>query len=893
MFLFVVFVGVLGLLLPPTIRGGPVRPPYLSFDQGRTRVWMCSSEIVRVTRVPNATATHAHDRESLVAKRDWEPFQYSVSSDVSSEYVEITTDHLRIRVRKEDARIRFFSSRDENDAILLEESSSTFRPTMDGDRMTYSVEQSWTSSGSDDESEADEGLYGGGEFQNGLLNYKYAPISLVQFNTEAIVPFFVSTKGYGLLWDNYARSFLNPPEIKLNFSSASSSSSFSSLRHATFETTTAGVHHFFVDACPGSFGCGSTYNLKMWATSSSNVTVPILEWDGLSNLPSSLTGRARLQANTTYVVYLNATGPSFENAPPNAYVNTPSYGKTTLRSDLGDSIDYYFTFSAPSAPLQAIARGYREITGSAPIYPKWVYGFWQCREHYASQAELLNASLQFRKRHIPVDSIVQDWHYWGNLGWGPQWDPAVYPAPAEMVRTLHEDYNMRLMVSVWSKFDTSTRFYEQMESQGFMLGTSEYYDPWNPAARAEFYAYSKQAMFDIGVDALWLDATEPEGFPNENASTFLGSGNSLFNTYSLMTTAAIADGLRLDFPDEQGARVFSLTRSSFAGQQRAGAVLWSGDVSGAWDSLRRQVGASLNYAASGMPYWSEDIGGFFRPKDQYTSEDYRHLLMRWFQFGVFTPIFRVHGGNSHTEIWNYGDDAERVLNDTISLRYRLLPYVYSGFRNVETAGDTMQRALPLAFPKDPATYDVADQFMFGDAFMVCPIVSAEDDARQRRDAYFPASTSWIDFWTGETVVGNGTKRSVEAPLAHSPLFVRAGSIVALGDFAQHTEEKPWDPLEIRVYSSDEDAAFVLYEDDGASRDYRVGSNFTTIAFRYDAESQTLVVDDRSGGGFDGMLETRTIRAVLVDTTKGVGLDYSDTYDATFTYTGKRMEVKLR
>ena len=383
----------------------------------------------------------------------------------------------------------------------------------------------------------------------------------------------------------------------------------------------------------------------MSASNGGTEDVEIMDWEALSNLPDSLLGRANLQADTEYTLSLTAEGFD-QNHDFQVFVTRPDFAKMILQADVATHIDYYFTFREFN-DMDGAIQGYRKITGVAPLYNLKVYGFWQCREHYGTQVELLNASSQYRERNIPIDWIVQEWKYWPAHNstetqemWGPHWSSDTYPDPEKMVETLHNQ-NVNLMVSVWSKFGTSTEFYNQMRSQNFLLGNSTYYDPWNPSARAEFYSYSKKSMFDIGVDALWLDATEPEGFPNANVTTYLGDGNAFFNTYSLMTTRAIADGLRDDFIDAQGARVFSLTRSSFAGQQRYGAALWSGDTSGNWDSLRRQVSASLNFALSGLPYWSEDIGGFFRPNDQYTSTDYRHLLIRWFQFGLFTPIYRV------------------------------------------------------------------------------------------------------------------------------------------------------------------------------------------------------------------------------------------------------------
>lgn len=389
-------------------------------------------------------------------------------------------------------------------------------------------------------------------------------------------------------------------------------------------------------------------------------------------------------------------------------------------------------------------------------------------------------------------------------------------------------------------------------------------------------------MFSIGVDSLWQDATEPENFPNVNAQTYLGSGNAYMNPYSLVTTKAIADGLRRDYPNAQGSRVFTLTRSSFAGQQSTGAALWTGDISGKWDALRRQIANSINYQLSGIPYWAQDIGGFFRPSDQYTSADYHALLTRWFQFGVFTPIFRVHGGGTNTELWNFGDKVMHTINSSaISLRYRLMSYTYSGFARVEDEGYTMQRGMVMDFPNDVRTHNIADQFMYGDAFLVTPFY----DNAPSRTVYFP-SGSWINFHTGE-VLKSGV-HNVSFPLEEAPVFVRGGSVVPLAPFAQSSAAQPADPLEVRVYPG-ADGSFTLFEDDGSSQLYKQGKS-TRIAFKWSEQKQELTIGAREGA-YDGMLVKRTFNVVLVSFQHGVGVSESKA-DRVVTYVGKQLTVPL-
>jgi len=991
---------------------------------GNMRLYVCSESIFRVTHTPTETFP---DLVSLIAKEKWDPVITSLSE--SDEAVTVATGKMKAVVDKKTEIVSFFDAK--TGKAIVSEMKTQFNATNDMGKDTYIVEQQWSSAD-------DEALYGGGQFQNGLLNFKNAPVQLVQYNTEAIVPFFVSSRGYGLLWDNYAWSYLNPAEEALDVKEwlqdshsvangasiglrgcdgndwhqhwsfndddrtlrltdeesksklinidypnndvhvwsrdgrydgnqqwtvngsllvnsaqqvclkASSAVVASHLTMATCDATdplqqwrmdqatgtialhssmlrgsialrakqeegdlagalcltadpkllpsgvskfsarTSGTHHFYIDACPHSFGCKNGKTLKLWIERSHQGTTQeiVVEWDQLNNMPSSLTGRAELRAGETYSIYFAQQGFS---GIPSVLVQRPDYGRTTLRSMLGDLVDYYFAWGSDAGIDGAIA-GYREITGAAPLYASWAYGFWQCREHYATQPELLEAAHGYRNRSIPVDNIVQDWHYWGNLGWGPQWDPAFYADPAGMVKEL-KGMNMQLMVSVWSKFDKGTSMFQTMTDRGQMLNGTNYYDAWNAEAREQFYQFSKSAHFDIGVDALWLDATEPEDFtvpedfPTENHNTALGSGNALMNSYSLMTTKAISDGLRRDFADAQGSRVFSLTRSAFAAQQSTGAALWSGDISGAWDSLRRQVAASLNYQLSGMPYWSQDLGGFRRPADQYTSQDYKDMLVRWFQFGVFTPIYRVHGGRSHTELWQYGDDVLARLNSTNNLRYRFLPYTYSGFHRVEAESYTMQRALPMEFE---GVASVADEFMWGSSLLVAPIVTQADNLARNRAVILPkVAGDWINFWTGASVA-SGTLQA-DAPIEHSPLFVRAGSVLPLGPYVQHTAEKPAE-LEVRIYPG-ADGSFSLYEDDGKSRDYQAGAA-SVIDFTYTEGTSTLFVAERKGS-FKGMLQERPLKIVVVREGKGHGLEPETSPDQAVVYKGAKLSISLK
>lgn len=335
----------------------------------------------------------------------------------------------------------------------------------------------------------------------------------------------------------------------------------------------------------------------------------LFQWDD-ANLPNTMSARATLTAGVAYNLTLTVSG---GKGAPRVFVLSPARPANVLRSELASELDYYFIDGGEQGVDGAVA-GYRQATGAATLPPKAVLGFTQCKERYHNQSELLQSAHTFRRLEIPVDFIVQDWHYWGpDCNWAPDWNPGQYPDPKGMVAELHS-MNYTFMVSVWSKFGDCSAAYKIMSDKGFLINGTPYYDPYNSAAREQFYQLAKAAMFDIGVDALWLDATEPEGLVNINHSVALGSGNYFLNPYALETTRAISEGVVRDY----SMRVFSLTRSSFAGMHRNGAVLWSGDISGTWAMLQRQVAASINYALSGEPYWACDTGGFFRPANQYT-----------------------------------------------------------------------------------------------------------------------------------------------------------------------------------------------------------------------------------------------------------------------------------
>lgn len=453
-----------------------------------------------------------------------------------------------------------------------------------------------------------------------------------------------------------------------------------------------------------------------------------------------------------------------------------------------------------------------------------------------------------------------------------------------MIQELWDQMDLQFMVSVWSRFDQKTPFWQQMHDEGYLIPdtNSGYFDAWNPAAGQLFFKFLDDAHFSIGAAAIWLDATEPEHDPQFGKQVFLGPGDELRLSYSLQVSKAVYEGFVENYKEK---RPFSLTRSSFTGQQRYAATVWSGDITSSWDSLRRQVAMSINYQLTGNPTWSMDTGGFFRPDDQYTSPEYKLLLTRWFQFAVFTPIMRVHGAGSNTELWNYGQETqERIVRSALNLRYRLLPTIYSGFRKVESHGYTMQRGLVLDFTQDMIARQIADQFMFGFHFMVAPLYSADSS----RDVYLPnlhvADAHWTDFHTGELIVAGGVHHVHNMSRETIPVYVRP-SILVLGPAVQHAlDPKGGKSLEVRIFAG-QDSEFLLFEDDGISPDPKRPS--TSILFSWKESTRTLTLHKRQGRAFTGMPLSRTVNVVLVRPNHGVGVESCARPDYTATYDGSK------
>ncbi len=889
----------------------------------------CTDKVIRVMVSP----TEEMEKESLVViDNPGESTSYTVTED--DRYISFKTSQVTARIDKENRTVSFF---DVNNNLILKGDKFSFKRDSNKYEHFYNVEQRFKLS-------PVEAIYGLGQYQEGVMNFRNHDVTLFQENIQIAVPVFISTKNYAILWDNYSLT---------------------------------------------KFHDGKEYT-SMW-------------------------------------------------------------------SKVADNIDYYFI---AGDNFDDVISGYRTITGKAPMFAKWAYGYWQSKERYNNQEEITDAVTEYRKRELPLDLIVQDWMYWGDLGWSAlDFDRKKFPDPKGMIETIH-GMNSHIMISIWPNFATTSEVYRDMKSKGFLITSDNdesrgLYDAYNPKARELYWDWLNKNMFSIGMDAWWMDATEPEvkGETLEErikifedlGKNHLGSMARYMLPFSLMSTKGVYENQRATTDKK---RVCILTRSAFAGQQRYGAVSWSGDIHAQWYVLRNQISAGLNFCATGLPYWTTDIGAFL-PDNPLGNKDnaYREIYVRWYQYGAFNPIFRSHGSGTSREIWHFGEQGSwgyETLKKFDNLRYRLLPYIYSTAWQVTNNDYTMMRALAFDFANDANVYNIDNQFMFGPAFLVRPItekmyfeknylgdllqnndlfdksgkqggltteyfngidfdtlvtsdiktkidfdwndgvsrpegvhqhyysirfsgeieapesgsftflttsndgirlkingekvlenwtphgatvdvgkielekgkrykieleyfqtlggaitkltwikpsVAAELKQQEMKatkyaQVYLPEGNDWFDFWRG-TKHNGGQTVSVAAPIDEIPLFVKAGSIVPMGSYLQYSTEKPADPIVLRIYIGT-DAEFVIYEDENDNYNYEKGA-FATIPLKWNEKEQTLTIG-QTEGEFPGMLKKRVFKIVWVGENHGTGMESVEDVDKTVKYRGKKIVV---
>jgi alpha-D-xyloside xylohydrolase len=916
----------------------------------RLELRVCREDVVRVLYAPPGPF---FARQSIVTVPGaCVPTPFDVKEAGGS--ISVTTRRLTARVALPSGAVTFLDPRGR---VLLAEKTGggkTMTPTEVMGEATFHVQAEF-------EPAAGEALYGLGAHQHGFMDIAGRDVDLYQLNTVDVVPFLASSRGWGLLWDNTShtkfgdiRAPEHVPAARLVDATGKPGGLTGTYRQGNCETgqvvatrvdpqiafgapedrppisevhnavqvTNEQLHPALKpgDVCVvweghiESTAAGeydllpfATHGLRLWVDGELKVSTWRQAW-----LPWWDAVRVRWGANERHPVRIEWRREDTEGTLRLKWKTPPRSRYTSLWSEVGDGIDYSFVHGPD---LDEVVAGYREITGRAPLMPRWALGLWQSRERYKTAQESLDALAEFRRRGIPMDVIVQDWQYWLPDQWGSHaFDPARFPDPAAWIRDIHDKYHARLMISVWPKFYTGTANFRAMQQRGFLypetlkrptkdwLGhVHTFYDAFNPAARQLFWDQIKAALFDKGVDAWWMDATEPElvgeGTPGALKAamhpTAMGSGARMANAYVLPNSQAVYEGQRAADPDK---RVFILTRSAFAGSQRYASAAWSGDISADWDSLRRQIPAGLNMALSGIPWWTTDTGGFSvprkwsgqspRPEDV---EEWRELVTRWFQYSTFSPLLRLHGQYPNREMWLFGaDESHRAYTTQLAfdkLRYRMLPYAYSVAAQVTHRDGSIMRPLVMDFD-EPVVRDIGDQFLFGPSLLVAPVTAK---GVTRRAVYLPRAGGWYDFWTGVHHEG-GRRVDAPAPYESIPVFVKAGSILAMGPELQYTDEKPADPLTVWVYTG-ADAAFELYEDDGVSYAYERGA-FATIPLRWDEAQRTLTLGRRRGS-FPGMPASREVRVVFVSRGAPIGHAPAPPAAKVVRYAGQRVEVSAR
>ena len=839
---------------------------------------------------------------------------YSVSE--SEEAVTVSTSALSAVVSKADGKVAFTGP---DGTPITAEDARWFEPVEVEGTTGYSVRQAWTTT-------EDEAFYGLGQHQANELNYKGKNEELYQYNTKVSLPFIVSSHGYGVLWDNYSLTRYGDPRDYAQLGEAfkiydkdGAQGSISSIWTAAdgtvlqrsepflyFDNLRANAEYLpkeiSLDGAKVTFDGylepseSGTYRFLLYYAGYTTVYLGGEEvvperWRTAWN-PNSYKFTYDFTAGTRvplHIEWLPDGGESYHALRALTPVPKEEQDKPAFWSEVADMIDYYFI---AGEDIDEVVSGYRTLTGKSQIMPKWAMGYWQSRERYVSQAQLLENMKEFRTRDLPIDNIVQDWSYWPEDGWGShEFDLDRFPDAKAMVDSVHA-MNGHIMISVWPKFYTETEHYKEFDSQGWMYQQSvvdslrdwigqgytySFYDAYSEGARKLFWQQMKDHLYPLGFDAWWMDASEPnvrDCTPIDYRKalcgpTALGPSAKYFNAYALMNAMAIYGGQR---EADNDTRVFLLTRSGFPGLQRYSTATWSGDIATRWEDMRAQITAGLNFAICGIPYWTMDIGGFCVEKryeeayrvflatgvENADMKEWRELNTRWFQFGAFCPLFRVHGQYPPREPWNIAPEnhpAYKSWQYYLKLRYDLMPYIYSLAGMTYREDYTIMRALVMDFAADENVYDVDNQFMFGPAFMACPV--AEYGLRQR-EVYFPEGT-WYDFYSGSAVVGGQTAK-VSAPYERMPLFVREGSIVPFGPDMQYSDEKVADEITLFVYAG-RDGSFTLYEDEGTNYNYEKGL-CAVIPFSYDDSAKTLTIGEREGS-FEGMLTERSFNVVYV------------------------------
>jgi len=907
-----------------------------SFRPGQAvRLIVVNERIIRVSSVPFGEFP---ETTSLMAvERPDANMEFTIEKGAG--HVTLSTSLLSAEVSLLTGAVSFT----DNDGTLFltekEDGGRSFMPVMAMGEIGYTIRQQF-------ESYPDEAIYGLGANQTSFMNLKGKDADLFQYNTLAVVPFIISNRNYGILWDNNSRTKYGDirdwnelSSLKLYDSQGAENgltATYADRKTGKQVFTTRNEREISYQFIPDLAGFPEGFNpgegKVTWEGAFETDTTGVFKFMFNSAGYARLWIDGRLlfdrwrqcwNASASYftlnleqgrryplkIEWIPDGGESYIALRYLTPLDDDEQQRISFWSEVADQIDYYFI---SGENMDEVISGYRTVTGKAPVMPEWAMGFWQSRQRYTNQEELLDVAREYRKRNIPFDNIVLDWQYWPADKWGDhQFDVTRFPDPDGMIRTLHDDLNARIMISVWPKYYVGTENYEAMKSKGYLymrnvemerrdwIGyLSTFYDAFNADARTAFWNQINIALYSRGIDAWWLDATEPDitsNLPMEERKammnpTALGSADRYFNAYSLVQAQGVYEGQRATDPEN---RVFILTRSAFAGLQRYSAANWSGDIAARWHDMAAQIPCGLNMSMSGIPWWTMDIGGFsvesrYHNPSPADLDEWRELMTRWHQYGAFVPLFRSHGEFPFREIYNTAPDnhiAYKTMIEYNRLRYRLMPYIYSLAGQAWLNDYTIMRGLTMDFSLDTEVFDIADQYMFGPSLMVNPVT--EYKARSR-NVYLPSAYGWYDVRTGRHYAG-GTVIEADAPYEWMPLFAREGSLIPTGPDIQYTGEKEADPLTLWVYAG-ADGAFELYEDEGDNYNYEDGA-YTLIPLTWNEAERTLTIGKREGE-YRGMLHERTINVIMVSENRAVKLDFGRPPDKSVKYSGEEIKVRF-
>jgi len=964
-----------------TVSGQYVTIPVKEAKEGGAqvvRLQVVNDNIIRVQATPE---NKLPEKQSLIIVKQTQAPKFTVTD---GDEVCVKAARVEARVDKKTGGITFY---DANGKVLLKESKKgkTFKPFRVPDREIgvdmAKVPEAQRNGLSwrllfDSKKEA---IYGLGQHQSEELNMKGLNEDLFQYNTKVSVPFILSSKNYGLLWDSYSYCRWGNPEEYVQLGKAFKIyDKHGREGHLTGTYTDKNGKRVVrdEDSIYYEFDCPTTSQLANQTESGGIKNLPKdiklngakVLYEGFIEAPQDMKYHFILYYAGYIKVYIGGKEVVAERWRtawnPNTYkfrkvlekgkryqlriewrpdgdvsycglrVAKPNkqQNKISIWSEMAKDMDYYFIAGENA---DEIISGYRTLTGKAPVYPKWVLGFWQSRERYKTSEEIENTLAEFRKRQIPCDNIVQDWNYWKEDQWGShQFEASRFPNPQAMIDSVHQ-MGGHFMISVWPKFYCNTENYKALDAKGWMYHQAvvddihdwvgpgyvgSFYDAYDAGARKLFWqqmdknlytglskSSSSKSSNSKYIDAWWMDASEPNVRDCTpmwyrkalSGPTALGTTTEYFNAYSIVNADAIYNGQRSVNPNQ---RVFLLTRSGFAGEQRYSTATWSGDIGTRWEDMRAQMTAGLNYSMSGLPFWGMDQGGFcvenryMQAQSEYERtgvenedlKEWRELQARWSQFGTFIPLFRVHGQWPLREIWNLAPENHPCYQSFVyydKLRYRLMPYLYSMAGWVHLKDYTMMRGLIMDFNGDWQVTNIKDQWMFGPALMVCPVTHYK---ARNRSVYFPKQTGWYNLYSGEYVEG-GQSLIVDAPYERIPVFVREGSIIPFGPEIQYSDEKPAELINLYVYAG-KDGQFMLYEDEGVNYNYEKGK-YATIDITYDDSSKTITFGKRNGQ-FNGMLKQRRFNVVLITREQPKALNMENPEGKLVQYNGKAVSIQL-